>query len=272
MASLEDSYPHGQNSPTPQQEDSTEAHIIADSTQPAAPPAPGPVSASSERGITRIQQEPEQQRDERIQTGKLHAENAEGPVSTQRSQIATKVEQTNMGQVRNIKCASQEKKDRQEQNSGPMVPICGRPVHHPDVPVQQNIGPTPPKQYRLQVRLFDGSSIRSSFYPSQTIRKDVRSWLDAQLADDSYPYNLKHILTPLTNRTISVAEEDKSLEDLELGPSANLVMIPVQSYTQAYAGSAFSLPIRTVSSVCRLLFSAAGTVTGSIGSALSYGT
>jgi UBX domain. len=55
----------------------------------------------------------------------------------------------------------------------------------------------PPTEYRLQVRLFDGSSVRSSFTPTQSIRNDVRAWLDQKMEDDNRPYNLKHILTPL---------------------------------------------------------------------------
>ncbi|RJE23215.1 UBX domain protein [Aspergillus sclerotialis] len=274
MASLEDSYPHGQISSTPKQEDSTEANATADPTQPTTDPASGPASpfaSQCEPGTTRIQQGLEQRRDESIRTRKRHAENAEKSDSTRRGQIVTEVQQANTEHVRNINCASQEK-DRQTQISGSTVPISGSPVSHSEeVAMQQNVDPTPPKQCRLQVRLFDGTSVRSNFSPSQSIRKDVRSWLDAQLTDDSYPYNLKHILTPLPNETISVADEDKSLEDLGLGPSANLVMVPIQSYTQAYTGSAFGLPIRAMSSVCRLLFSAAGTVAGLMGSVFGFG-
>lgn len=165
----------------------------------------------------------------------------------------------------------QEKKDSQKKKSAPTAPSGSVVDHSKEGAVQPKAVPTPPKQCRLQVRLFDGSSVRSSFSPSKTIRKDVRAWLDEQLTDDTNPYNLKHILTPLPNRTLSVAEEDKSLEELGLGPSANLVMVPVPSYAQAYSTSAVSLPVRAVSSVCNLLFSAASSVSGVVGSFLGYG-
>ncbi|KAJ5162347.1 hypothetical protein N7492_007739 [Penicillium capsulatum] len=128
----------------------------------------------------------------------------------------------------------------------------------------------PPSQYRLQVRLFDGSSVRSSFTPTQTIGKDVRPWLDGQMGDEKRPYNLKHILTPLPSRTLSVAEESQSLQDLGLGSTANLVMIPVQTYTEAYASSG-SLPMRGASAIYNIVSSVATTATGLVGSLVGYG-
>ncbi|GAQ04800.1 hypothetical protein ALT_2121 [Aspergillus lentulus] len=130
--------------------------------------------------------------------------------------------------------------------------------------------PSPPKQYRLQVRLFDGSSVRNSFAPTQTIRGDVRPWLDGLLQDEKRPYNLKHILTPLPNRTLTIADEERTLEDLGLGSTANLVMIPINSYTEAYNSSGSSLPVRAAYSAYGLLSSAVGTATGLVGSFIGY--
>lgn len=132
--------------------------------------------------------------------------------------------------------------------------------------------PLPPTQYRLQVRLFDGSSIRSSFAPSQTIRRDVRPWIDGQITEGKRPYNLKHILTPLPNHTLTIAEEEQTLEELGWGSSANLVMVPISSYTEAYSSSASSLPVRAVSSVYGLVSSAVGLATGLVGSLLPFGS
>lgn len=129
----------------------------------------------------------------------------------------------------------------------------------------------PPTEYRLQVRLFDGSSVRSSFTPTQTIRNDVRAWLDQKMEDDNRPYNLKHILTPLPSETLSVAQESQTLRDLGLGSTANLVMVPVSTYTEAYS-AAGSLPVRGISTVYNLASSAASTATGLVGSFLGYGS
>lgn len=127
-----------------------------------------------------------------------------------------------------------------------------------------------PRQYRLQARLFDGRSVRSSFSPTQTIRGDVRPWLDQQMVDDHRPYNLKHILTPLPSRTLSVTEESQTLQDLGLGSTANLVMVPVQSYTEAYS-AAGSLPVRVISGAYNAVSSVAGTATELVGSFFGYG-
>lgn len=129
----------------------------------------------------------------------------------------------------------------------------------------------PPTEYRLQVRLFDGSSVRSSFTPTQSIRNDVRAWLDQKMEGDNRPYNLKHILTPLPSETLSVTQESQTLRDLGLGSTANLVMVPVSTYTEAYS-AADSLPVRGISTIYNLASSAASTATGLVGSFLGYGS
>jgi hypothetical protein len=129
-----------------------------------------------------------------------------------------------------------------------------------------------PQQYRLQVRLFDGASVRNSFPPSATIREHIRPWLDAQRSDGTQPYTLKHILTPLPNHSITVSEEEETLVSLQLGPTANLVMVPVQSYIEAYPSSSnASLPVRAISSSFNLFSSAVGAVVGTISSFWGYG-
>jgi len=90
------------------------------------------------------------------------------------------------------------------------------------------------------------------------------------MGDDTRPYNLKHILTPLPNRTLSVAEESQTLQDLNLGSTANLVMVPVQTYTTAYA-AAGSLPGRGISAMYNVVSGVASTATGIVGSILGYG-
>ncbi|KAJ5726385.1 uncharacterized protein N7483_007742 [Penicillium malachiteum] len=124
----------------------------------------------------------------------------------------------------------------------------------------------PPTQYRLQVRLFDGSSVRSSFAPTQTIRSDVRLWLDRQMNSEQRPYNLKHILTPLPSHTLSVSDESLTLQELGLGSTANLVMVPVSSYIEAYSTTGSSLPFRGISAAYNMVASVANTASGVVGS------
>ncbi|KAL4821079.1 hypothetical protein BDW67DRAFT_77231 [Aspergillus spinulosporus] len=128
--------------------------------------------------------------------------------------------------------------------------------------------PVPPSQYRLQVRLFDGSSVRSTFSPLHTIRSDVRPWLDNQL-EERRPYNLKLIMTPLPNKTLTIAEEDLALRELISGSTATFVMVPIKTYTEAYSDSG-SLPVRAVSSAYGLVTSAVGGAVGYIGSFIGY--
>ncbi|KAK2841679.1 hypothetical protein FQN49_006013 [Arthroderma sp. PD_2] len=140
--------------------------------------------------------------------------------------------------------------------------------------VQNESSRKPPlstQKYRLQVRLFDGSSIRNTFSPDQTIGADVRSWLDTKRSDGDTPYTLKHILTPLENKTISLSEEDHSLQELGVGPTATLVMVPIKTYTEAYSATDTPLPYRVISGGYNLVAGTVGAVAGMVGSALGIG-
>lgn len=238
-------------------------------TQPAAPVS----SSQTKRGhdATKTQKPSEQQRGETTRAGKRRVESVE-ETKADNTQGSLKTRQQREERSSNINRGKQEKaKDTQKPKATPTVPGTGTAADHTKEAseVPQKPAPTLPNQYRLQVRLFDGSSVRSSFSPSQTIHKDVRAWLDGQLSGDGKPYNLMHILTPLPNHTLSIAEEDKTLEQLGLGPSANLVMVPIQSYTEAYMGSA-SLPVRAVSSAYTMAYSAASAAGSLVGSILGY--
>jgi hypothetical protein len=120
----------------------------------------------------------------------------------------------------------------------------------------------------LQVRLFDGTTIRSRFSPRNTLRKDVRQWVDGQRADGDIPYTFKQVLTPHPNRTITISEEENSLQSLGLNPSATLILVPVKDYTSAYEGGATSYISRGISAVVGLVSSIINMVTGTLGSLL----
>ncbi len=93
------------------------------------------------------------------------------------------------------------------------------------------------KDCALQVRLFDGGTIRRRFAPHETLRNHVRPWIEKEGADDDNPFTFKQILTPMPNRTINISEEEESLLSLGLMPSATLVKVPVQQFTDAYKAS-----------------------------------
>lgn len=122
----------------------------------------------------------------------------------------------------------------------------------------------------VQVRLFDGTTIRSTFPSGQTLGKNVRQWIDEQRADSDVPYTFRQILAPLSNRPISISEEEESLQSLGLTPSATLVMVPVQNYSAAYDPAQGYLK-KGLSVGYNLVSGSIGLVTGAMGSLLGVG-
>ncbi|KAI1392557.1 uncharacterized protein F4822DRAFT_391380 [Hypoxylon trugodes] len=88
----------------------------------------------------------------------------------------------------------------------------------------------------LQVRLFNGSTIRSRFKSDATLNTEVRKWIDEDRTDGDAPYTFRVVLTPLPNKVIEPTEEIRSLLSLGLAPSATLVLVPAK-YSSAYANS-----------------------------------
>jgi len=113
----------------------------------------------------------------------------------------------------------------------------------------------------LQIRLFDGSTIRNRFPSSASLRKDVRPWIDEKMTVDQ-PYNFKQVLTPLPNKNIETSEEEGTLQFL--CPSATLILVPIPAYTSAYEGGS-GLVSRSVSAGYGLVSSGVGMVTGLLG-------
>lgn len=129
-----------------------------------------------------------------------------------------------------------------------------------------------PRVCAIQVRLTDGSTIRSRFGLDMTLGKEVRAWIDSQRSDDNTPYIFKQILSPTSNRTISISEEGETLQELGLVPSATLALFPVREFTNAYdRGGGGSLVSRGVSGAYGLVSSGMGLVTGAVGSLLTFG-
>ena len=121
----------------------------------------------------------------------------------------------------------------------------------------------------IQIRLFDGSTIRSRFAPDCSLRGDVRPWIDREKSDD-IPYMFKQVLTPMPNRTLSISEEEESLQSLGLSPNATLVISPVQSYTAAYNGGQ-GFVSRGATAGYNVISAGADLVTGALGTFLGLG-
>lgn len=122
----------------------------------------------------------------------------------------------------------------------------------------------------VQVRLFDGGKICERFALHQTLRRDVRPWVEKHRSSDEPPFTFKQILTPMPNRALSISEEEESLQNLGLVPSATLVIVPIQGYTAAYSGDQ-GLLSRSASLGFNVVATGAGFVTGAVGSLLGYG-
>lgn len=90
----------------------------------------------------------------------------------------------------------------------------------------------------LQVRLLDGSTIRSTFPSGAILSTTVRPWIATEQPDFRSAYTFKIIQAPKPSLPISDAEEMKSLLDLGLLPSATLVVVSVKgAISHAYPSS-----------------------------------
>lgn len=139
----------------------------------------------------------------------------------------------------------------------------------------------------LNIRLFDGRTIRSTFPRTASLEKEVRAWVDTEFsklaADDPNiqnaalpPYFFRHILPPQPSRELSAGDENQTLGDIDLAPSATLVLVPVKGYSDAYKGSGTNLLAGTttgiVSGAFGLLSSTVGYAGGILGSFLGTGS
>jgi hypothetical protein len=139
---------------------------------------------------------------------------------------------------------------------------------------------------KLQVRLFDGRTIRSTFPRAATLQTEVRKWVDEEFgklaADDPNinnkqlpPYFFRHILAPQPSRELSAGDENQSLGDIDLAPSATLVLVPVKGYTEAYSdagGGVVGTATGLVGGAFGLLSSTVGYFGSTLGSVIGYGS
>ncbi|KAH4042262.1 hypothetical protein HBH64_016610 [Parastagonospora nodorum] len=142
------------------------------------------------------------------------------------------------------------------------------------------------KTVNLQVRLFDGRTIRSTFPRTATLQSEVRKWVEEEFAklptDDPNinnkqlpPFYFRHILAPQPSRELSAGDESQSLGDIDLAPSATLVLVPVKGYTEAYSGSGGGVvgsATGLVGGAFGLLSSTVGYAGSMLGSVMGYGS
>lgn len=124
--------------------------------------------------------------------------------------------------------------------------------------------PTRPagKETAISFRLLDGSSLKAKFPSESILGTDVRTWLDQNRNDGDHPYSLLQILAPLPNKSLSTSDENSSLVELGLSPTATLVLVPVQTYTTAYRGGGTSNEVGLLSKAYSMVYGAVTTVLG----------
>ncbi|KAF2440233.1 hypothetical protein P171DRAFT_435065 [Karstenula rhodostoma CBS 690.94] len=135
------------------------------------------------------------------------------------------------------------------------------------------------KEVHLNVRMFDGATVRSSFPRTANLQDDVRPWIDrefvarAENANERHPpYYFKQILAPLPSRELSAGDESQTLGDIDLAPSATLVLVPVKGYTEAYSGGSRGIvsgPTGSVFNIVGGAFNLAGSAVGYVSNTLS---
>jgi hypothetical protein len=135
------------------------------------------------------------------------------------------------------------------------------------------------KEVHLNVRMFDGATVRSKFPRTANLQDDVRQWLDREFKtraenpnERQPPYYFKHILAPLPSRELSAGDESQALGDIDLAPSATLILVPVKGYTDAYSGGSRGIVSGPAGSVFNLVggaFNLAGSAVGYVSNTLS---
>jgi UBX domain len=144
------------------------------------------------------------------------------------------------------------------------------PISHTQT--SRSIRPSNAETTNLQVRLLDGGTIRNQFSADATLTKDVRPWIDSNL-ESKAPYTFKHILPPQPARAISMSEENSALRDLDLLPSATLVLQPISNFTEAYAGGPdgmLAMPYNAALGAYGLVAGTVGAVTGTFSGAARW--
>ncbi|TVY67397.1 UBX domain-containing protein [Lachnellula suecica] len=172
--------------------------------------------------------------------------------------------------ARILKRVEDDKARRRQEAAERKVNANGTSTSQPPVtassPTRSNHPSTRSAEAAVQVRLFDGSTVRSRFPSHGSLCEHVRPWLDEKQEGD-VPYTFKQVLSPLPNKSISISEEEESLQVLGLTPSATLILVPINEYTSAYEGGATGLVYKGYS----LVSSGVGMVTGALGSFLGGG-
>ncbi|KAK9464571.1 hypothetical protein V1512DRAFT_243871 [Lipomyces arxii] len=113
----------------------------------------------------------------------------------------------------------------------------------------------------IAIRLFDGSSIKNRF-PLEATLGDVRTWIDSARTDGDAPYS---ILSLFPHQIFSPSDELETLVDLNLHPTATLILKPISNYSSAYS------PTSAIGRVQSSLYNGISWAWGAVGSYIGAG-
>ncbi|KAI4726785.1 hypothetical protein E4T49_05462 [Aureobasidium sp. EXF-10728] len=162
--------------------------------------------------------------------------------------------------------AARKEKERQRKlavQGEPSTAAAQAPVHTETAPGRNS------SVCALQIRMFDGTSLRTKFDPSATLATSVRTYI-SQNSQTDVPYEFRQILLPNPSRNISVGEEGESLKSLGLTPSTTLVLVPIKGYTDAYASGSGGLVSKGFNAGFGLLSGAASMLGSAVGGVMGY--
>lgn len=135
-------------------------------------------------------------------------------------------------------------------------------------PLTEN--PKPESVCALHIRLFDGTSIRSTFNTNATLSTSVRTFVNDKSNTDA-PYNFRIMDLPRPSRTIEISEENQTLQELGLCPNATLVLVPVKDFIDAYqSNGAMGVVSKGMSLGFNMASGAASLVGGLLGKVTGY--
>ncbi|KAI9319438.1 hypothetical protein BX666DRAFT_2025732 [Dichotomocladium elegans] len=112
----------------------------------------------------------------------------------------------------------------------------------------------------ISIRQLDGSTIRNKFKAADPLAF-VKDWVDQNRTDGDQPYKL---LAQFPTRQFSIGDEARTLRELDLCPSATLIMKGIKNVSNAYGTNSSYSVMDYVYSAGGVLYNAASAVGSSV--------
>ncbi|KAK9474862.1 uncharacterized protein V1510DRAFT_373010 [Dipodascopsis tothii] len=203
------------------------APAAAPAAAPAVPPAPAPAPAAAPvrapAPARPAQPRPRAQPQADDTAGKAAA-------AAKQEELRRRRQQENEERQRILKLLQDDRKERQTRSHA--AKPAAEPARRPSRPSAA--------ESAISVRLFDGSSVKNRFGSGATLA-DVRAWINEHSPSPSFS-----MLSIAPHRAFAAEDEERTLVELDLHPSATLVLKP-RTEPESYLGSAVGWATGTVS-------------------------